>query len=460
MPVKAPEHGLAICALGLEKVCQNEIERIGLKVEGKEAGRVRFGLMEGGEAAGLMRANLCLRTAERVLIEAGRFHAENFDELFESVRAIPWELYFRRDDRLAIERVRLHDSKLAAQTSVQSIVHKAVYERLGAVYNLSRLPENGQERSLRVYIDSDSCLLGLDSSGDALHKRGYRRSTGEAPLKETLAAGVLFLSGWSRRSPLLDPFCGSGTIAVEAALLALDRAPGLGRAFTLEALPFAMDGGSRSVSDEIEAAKARVRKDADFRILATDADPRALESARANAARAGVAAGIQFAQAKAEDAKPGFEEGHLLCNPPYGERMGTVEEAEALYRRLGETAARFSGWGLGFVTNRSDFGDFFGRYAPSAKLIVNGAEEQWFHWYPAGSEGKSGARPEPRAEGRAPSRPEGPRSPRREGGGPPRRSWVGPDKPGWKSGPRDGRTDRGPGGPGGPRDDRGGRGRR
>ena len=440
--VKLPEYGLAICALGLEKVCQNEVERIGLPVDGREAGRVRFGLGTsgnadvGGTAASLMRANLCLRTAERILIEAGRFHAENFDELFESVRALPWELYFRRDDRLVIERVRLHDSKLAAQTSVQSIVHKAVYDRLGKVYNLTRLPENGQERSLRVYIDSDSCILGLDSSGDALHKRGYRRSTGEAPLKETLAAGVLYLAGWSRRSPLLDPFCGSGTIAVEAALLAMDRAPGLGRAFALEGLPFAMEGGSRAVSDEIERAKERVRRDADFRILATDADPRALESARANAARAGVAAGIQFKLAKAEDAKPDYEEGHLICNPPYGERMGTVEEAEGLYRRLGETAARFTGWGLGFVTNRSDFGDFFGRYAPTAKLIVNGAEEQWFHWYPAGSEDGQGRRPEerrprsegPRPRGQAPSRPEGP----------PRRPWVGPDKPGWKGSPRAG----------------------
>jgi putative N6-adenine-specific DNA methylase len=451
--VKQPEHGLALCALGLEKVLANELERIGLPVEGREPGRVRFGLASGpggSRAAALMRANLCLRTAERVLIEADRFHAENFDELFESVRALPWELYFRRDDRLAIERVRLRDSKLAAQTSVQSVVHKAVYDRLCKVYNLSRLPENGQERSLRVYIDSDQCLLGLDSSGDALHKRGYRRSTGEAPLKETIAAGVLLLAGWSRRSPLFDPFCGSGTIAIEAAHFAMDRAPGLGRAFAFEAFPFSLEDAG-AVSAEIEAAKARVRRDAEFRIVARDADPRALESARANAARAGVAAGIEFKQAKAEDAAPPYESGHLVCNPPYGERLGSVEESEALYRRLGETAARFSGWGLGFVTNRSDFGDFFGRYAPTAKLIVNGAEEQWFHWYPAGSEEKPGRRPAPsrsasrgskgnddnaRSGGsRARSAPTGSK-------GASRRPWVGPDKPGWKGPPSRGRPGR------------------
>jgi putative N6-adenine-specific DNA methylase len=453
-----PEHGLALCALGLEKVCGNELERIGLAVEGREAGRVRFGLSpagpggegSGGFAAALMRSNLCLRTAERILIEAGRFHAENFDELFESVRALPWELYFRRDDRLAIERVRLHDSKLAAQTSVQSVVHKAVYDRLCKVYNLSRLPENGQERSLRVYIDSDHCLLGLDSSGDALHRRGYRRSTGEAPLKETIAAGVLLLAGWSRRFPLLDPFCGSGTLAVEAALFAMDRAPGLGRSFAFESFPFALES-VRTVSDELEAAKSRVKRDAEFRIVASDADPRALESARANAANAGVAAGIEFRKAKAEEASPPYESGHLICNPPYGERMGSVEEAEAIYRKLGETASRFSGWGLGFVTNRSDFGDFFGRYAPTAKLILNGAEEQWFHWYPAGSEDKKGRKPaphqaaRPRPEGRPSGREAGPRDAGAGRGGAPRRPWVGPDKPGWKSAPSGRRPNAGPG---------------
>ena len=431
---------MALCALGLEKVCQNEIERMGLKAEGHEPGRVRFAL---GEKAGvsLMRANLCLRTAERVLIEAGSFRALDFDQLFESVRALPWELYFRREDRLVIERVRIKDSKLAAQTSVQSVVHKAVYERLCSIYKVARMSETGKERSLRVYLDTDDCLLGLDSSGDALHRRGYRLAVGQAPLKETVAAGVLLLSGWNRRFPLLDPFCGSGTFAIEAALFAMDRAPGLGRAFSIEDMPLAMgsSSSSKSLSDEIAAAKARVQRDAEFRIMGSDADSGALEAARANAARAGVAAGIEFRLAKAEDAAPEYEVGSLICNPPYGERMGSVEEAEALYRRLGEVSSRFSGWNLGFVTNRSDFGDFFGRYAPTAKLIVNGAEEQWFHWYPAGSEDKIGHKPEERRP-----RPQGQGLRRRSGGAkdaslvepPLHRKWVGPDKPGWKSRPR------------------------
>jgi putative N6-adenine-specific DNA methylase len=330
-----------------------------------------------------MRANLCLRTAERVLIEAGRFRAVDFDQLFESVRALPWELYFRREDRLVVERVRTRRSRLAAQTSIQSVVHKAIYERLGSSYGLARLPETGRARGLRVYLDSDECVLGLDASGEALHKRGYRLAVGKAPLKETVAAGVLFLSGWNRRLPLLDPFCGSGTIAIEAALLAIDRAPGLGRSFGFEDMPFALSGPeARGVADEIGAAEARVRRDVEFRIEASDSDPGAVEAARANAARAGVAAGIRLSTAAAEEAGPAFDKGSLICNPPYGERLGSPQESHELYRRMGEASERFSGWGMGFVTNAVDFGDWFGRAARSPRKILNGAEEQWFHWYP------------------------------------------------------------------------------
>ena len=470
--METAKYGLALCALGLEKIVQSEIERIGLKPAGREAGRVRFELGEAPDAA-LMRANLCLRCAERVLIEAGRFHAENFDELFEQIRSIPWEAYFRRDDRLAIERVRLRDSALAAQTSVQSVAHKAVYDRLGKAYNLTRLPESGAERSLRIYIESDGCLLGLDSSGEALHRRGYRRNAVEAPLKETVAAGILFLSGWNRRIPLLDPFCGSGTIGVEAALYAIDRAPGLGRAFALEGMPFAAAAVLRA---EVAAAESRVRRDVEFRITCSDIDPRALEAARANASLAGVAAGIEFRKGRAEEASPGYEEGYLLCNPPYGERLGTEEEAEGLYRRMGEAAERFTGWGLGFVANRPDFGDFFGYEAPHPRKIVNGAEEQWFHWY---APGQALSPSQPRAPGQARSpgsvrrasgegarssgghRSPGARSGRGasagkgpRGGGAdmktrdaskdgerplPWRPWIGPDLPGWR---KSGRAER------------------
>jgi len=382
--VEKAEFALALCAVGLEKVCQAELERLGFGVERREPGRVRFALIGSlGTAASLMRANIGLRTAERILYEAGRFPAPGFDELFEAVRSIPWERFFRREDKLVVERVRTRRSRLSAQTSIQSVTHKAVYERLSERFHLARLPETGRVRGLRAYLDEDQCVLGLDTSGEALHKRGYRLAAGKAPLKETVAAGVLFLSGWSRRLPLLDPFCGSGTIAIEAALFAMDRSPGLGRSFGFEDMPLASAGeGGGKASAEVEAAKARVRRDADFRICASDADPGAVEDARANSGRAGVAEGIEFRVAKAEDAAPPFDRGSLLCNPPYGERLGTPEEARELYRLMGEASSRFDGWGMGFVTNDPNFGESFGRRAAHARKIVNGAEEQYFHWYP------------------------------------------------------------------------------
>ena len=343
----------ALCAIGLEKVLANELARIGLSVSSRSPGRVFFET----DVAGLFRANLCLRTAERVLIEAARFPAPDFDALFEGVRSVRWEDYFAEEDRLVIERVRIRDSQLSAQTSVQSVVHKAVYERLGKAYGLQRLPETGREGSARVYLEGDECLIGLDTSGEALHKRGYRRSTVEAPLKETLAAGCLLLSGWNRRIPLLDPFCGSGTILIEAALFALDIAPGLGRSFALEDLPLA---DAAAFKAEREAAKARVRSDEELSLAGSDLDESALAAAKANAERAGVGAHIAWKRGKAEDAQPSAPSGYLLCNPPYGNRLGSEEEAEALYRRLGELAPAFKGWGLGFVTNRPDFGNFFG----------------------------------------------------------------------------------------------------
>ncbi len=382
--VATAEYALALCAIGLEKVCQAELERLGFEIDRREPGRVRFALSEKlGTAASLMRANLGLRAAERVLYEAGRFPAPGFDELFEAARSIPWERFFRREDRLVVERVRTRRSRLSAQTAIQSVTHKAVYARLSERYRLSRLPETGRARGLRAYLDEDQCVLGLDTSGEALHKRGYRLAAGKAPLKETVAAGVLFLSGWNRRLALLDPFCGSGTIAIEAALFAMDRAPGLGRSFGFEDMPLALEaGGAGRAAAELEAAKARVRRDAEFSIFASDADPGAVEAARANASRAGVAAGIRFRSSKAEDSAPPCDRGDLICNPPYGERLGTPEEARELYRLMGEAAGRFGGWGLGFVTNDPDFGESFGRRAAHARKIVNGAEEQWFHWYP------------------------------------------------------------------------------
>jgi len=454
---------IALCALGLEKTLTNEIGKIGLETTGRAPGRVYFE----AEAAGLFRANLELRTAERVLLEAARFRAPDFDALFEGARRPAWERFFARDDKLVIERVRSRDSKLEAQTSIQSVVHKAIYESLGKKYRIERLPETGRTRSLRVYLEDDDCILGLDLSGEALHRRGWRKSAGEAPLKETIAAGLLLMAGWRRRLPLLDPFCGAGTILIEAAHFAMDRAPGLDRHFDLETMPIAKEGHAAAFTTERQRARDAVRKDADFLLVGRDADPQAVDFARANAERAGVGPLIDFAVGKAEDVRPLAEKGILLTNPPWGERLGTEEESRALYGSLGEAwgirassgSSLFSGWGLGFIINRSDFGQDFGRRAPIERALVNGAEEHWFHWYPAGWEkeperqerhrkpsvgpdkaataGKGAKRP-PRATGERPARTEGWKPAREEGGRPPRsEGW----KPSHSSAVRPGRSE-------------------
>jgi putative N6-adenine-specific DNA methylase len=425
----------ALCALGLEKVLSAEIERLGLKATGRAPGRAYFD----ADSAGLFRANLCLRTAERVLIEAARFRAPDFDLLFEGVKDREWELFIGRQDKLVIERVRIRDSALSAQTSVQSVVHKAIYERLCSTYGFDRMPETGVERSARVYLENNEVLIGLDTSGDALHRRGYRRSTVEAPMKETLAAATLLLSGWNRRIPLMDIFCGSGTFLIEAALFGLDMAPGLGRSFAMEDMPFADEALFEA---ERAAAKARIRGDVELCLVGSDSDDGALAAARQNAKLAGVAEAIRFTRCRAEDVEPLEEKGYVISNPPWGSRVGTEEEAEELYRKIGALAPKFKGWGLGFVANRQDFGVFFGRRATAEHKMLNGSEEQWFHWFPPGYEdtkprqppmasapprdkdGEGGAargKPRRRAESKvAGERPHAPRSggsewPRREG---------------------------------------------
>lgn len=405
--------GMALCALGLEKVLANEIAKIGLEASGRAPGRLFFRT----DMKGLFRANLELRTAERVLLVARRFEAPDFDALFEGARQPEWQRFFAREDKLVIERVRSRESQLGAQTSIQSVVHKAIYESLGRAYHQTRMPETGRTRSLRVYLDHDECVLGLDLSGEALHKRGWRKAAGDAPLKETVAAGILLLAGWRRRLPLLDPFCGSGTFLIEAAHFALERAPGLDRHFEIETMPLVREGASVIFAAERERAKAAVRRDLELELVGSDSDPRVLDLVHGNAARAGVAPYIKVSIAPAEEAKPHADEGLLITNPPWGERLGTEEEARALYGRLGAAwgiagdasseaqakggrgasregsrggrrfpaprAGRFATWGIGIVTNSAQAGLAFGRRAPVEREILNGSEEHWFHMYPA-----------------------------------------------------------------------------
>jgi len=374
--------GIALCAVGLEKIASQEIARLGLDVVERKSGRIYFKLDENNLARDLATVNIGLRTVERVLIELGRFPAGDFDAFFDGIRGLPWELCCYKDSKLHIERVRSNASKLAAQTSLQAMAQKAAYSRLMETYRMREMPETGNIVGARVYLDNDMCSVGIDTSGDPLHKRGYRKRVVLAPLKETIAASLLFFSGWNRKYALLDPFCGSGTIAIEAALYALDFAPGLMRRFAFEAMPAI----SPRLVDEVRAGfEARIRHDVDVDIRASDTDPEALNAARGNADDAGILDWITFEQRKAEDVAPFAPKGYLLANPPYGNRMGTEEEATELYERLSDMRERFStgGWGMGFITDKEDFGRAFGMIPDTVHHVLNGAEEQWFHWFPA-----------------------------------------------------------------------------
>ena len=374
--------GIALCAVGLEKIAWQEIARLGLNPVERRAGRVYFGLEEKTLTRDLATANIGLRTVERVLLELGRFSASDFDAFFEGVKALPWELCCFKDSKLHIDKVRSHASKLFAQTSLQGMTQKAAYSRLMDLYAMRSMPETGNIVSARVYVDNDECSVGIDTSGDPLHKRGYRKSAVLAPLKETIAASLLFFSGWNRKYALLDPFCGSGTIAIEAALYALDFAPGLVRRFSFESMPVV---SARALAEVRESFEARIRNDVEVDIRASDIDPEALTAARSNANEAGIQDWIIFEEKKAEDVGPFAPKGYLIGNPPYGKRLGTEEEAAELYASLSEMRDRFTagGWGMGFITDKEDFGTQFGLEPDSVRHIVNGAEEQWFHWFPS-----------------------------------------------------------------------------
>jgi putative N6-adenine-specific DNA methylase len=383
---------IALCAVGAEKALSNELRKLDLPVLSSAFGRVRFN----ADLAGLYRALMSLRTADRVLLEAASFPARDFDALFEGVRAVRWQELIPRDKRVVVSKVRTNRSALSAETSIQAVAHKAVAERLCAAWKVSRLREDGEAAELRVYIEKDVASVLLDLSGEPLFRRGYRIESGAAPLRETTAAALLLLLGWKRKFPLYDPFCGSGTIAIEAALYAWDAAPGLGRSFALSGLGI----GDRALASRIrEELAAKVDFTRTVRIAGSDIDGRAVSVAAANAARAweiargGTPGQGRQAPAEARDivprfarldmaaAKAEYPEGLLIANPPYGERLGDVEQAEATYRAMAHLRTDFPGWNLAFITNHAGFESHFGANATQVREITNGALRSYLYAY-------------------------------------------------------------------------------
>ena len=386
----------ALCAIGAEKVLANEIKKLGYTTCGNAVGRVLFNCRE----TELFKPNLCLRTADRVYLQAASFYAADFDALFDGSYAVCWQDYFKKDVKLHIDKVRIKNSKLSSEHGVQSVVHKALCKKLGTVWNMETLPESGSRSDIRVYIENDTVFLLLDLSGDPLNRRGYRTDGGQAPLRETTAAALLQLMCWKRKIPLHDPFCGSGTIAIEAALYAYNIAPGFGRHFALENLAF-FDAARALEIRKQEAAK--IRTDVLARITGTDKDPEAVKRARKNAEHACVAAGRalqligsdnkiprpDFDCADFKELKAPYETGVLLGNPPYGERLGNEKETAALYADMSCLFTDFNGWNMGFISAFTDFEQTIGKKAQSKKLLKSGNLDTCFDIY-GGYNGHSG----------------------------------------------------------------------
>ncbi len=351
------------CLFGLEGLAADELRRLGMAEVSAENGRVYF---SGGSDA-LAAANLNLRTGERVLLELGCFEAPSFDALFEGTRALPWENFIPKDAAFPVTGYSLN-STLASVPDCQRIIKKAVAERLRSRYGLQWFPETGETVQIRFSLMKDRASLCLDTSGEGLHKRGYRPAHNAAPLRETLAAAMVNLARYRGKGDFADPFCGSGTIPIEAALIAKNRAPGLSRHFA------AMDW--RTLDPKIwERAKEQARAKefrGEYSIFASDVDPKAVAIARKNAERAGVDDVVRFAVADAMAFDRQTERGVIVTNPPYGERIMEKQEAEALYTGFGKALERCPGWQLYLLSSHTEFERCFGCKADKKRKLYNG----------------------------------------------------------------------------------------
>lgn len=349
---------------GLERPTARELYRLGYEPGRVEDGRVTFD----GDYDAVMRANLWLRCGERVLIKVGEFRAETQDELYEGVKALPWERFIGRDDAFPVKGHTTR-SVLASDRASQITVKKAMADRLGGVYGVTRLTETGAVYRAQFTIIDDIATLMIDTSGDPLHKRGYRVKSNLAPVRETIAAAMVMQSYWKYEEPLWDPFCGSGTIPIEAALFKRNIAPGLTRRFAFEDFRQTDKAAWRDI---VEEARGEVHNDVMLDITASDIDPAAVALTENNARRAGVGEFIKIRRCDARETASSKSCGSIITNPPYGERMGEREECAGLYREIGRAFSKLDRWSYYILTSHEAFEREFGRRADGNRKIYNG----------------------------------------------------------------------------------------
>ncbi|CAK7089206.1 MAG: Ribosomal RNA large subunit methyltransferase L [Enterocloster aldenensis] len=366
---------IAPCHFGLEAVLKKEILDLGYEISQVEDGRVTFI----GDDEAVCRANIFLRTAERVLLKAGCFKAETFEELFQGTRAIPWEEYIPEDGKFWVAKASSIKSKLFSPSDIQSIMKKAMVERLKNHYGVTWFPENGASYPLRVFLYKDMVTVGIDTSGDSLHKRGYRTLTSKAPITETLAAALIMLTPWNRDRILVDPFCGSGTFPIEAAMLAANMAPGMNRSFLSEEWRNLIK--RKCWYEAMDEANELVDTDIKVDIQGYDIDGDIVKAARSNAESAGVADMIHFQQRPVSALSHPKKYGFILTNPPYGERIEDKSNLPALYREIGERYAALDAWSMYLITSYEDAEKYIGRKADKNRKIYNGMMKTYFYQF-------------------------------------------------------------------------------
>lgn len=377
---------IAPCHFGMEAVLKREIYDLGYDIEQVEDGKVTFV----GDAEAICRANVFLRSTERVLLKVAKFKAVTFDELFEKTKAIEWENYLPKDAKFWVAKATSIKSKLFSPSDIQSIIKKAIVERLKSVYKISWFEESGEAYPIRVSFMKDEITIALDTSGDSLHKRGYRKLAGKAPITETLASAIIMLSPWNKDRILVDPFCGSGTIPIEAAMIGANIAPGLNREFSADKWTNLIP--KQLWYDTVEEAQDLIDRKVEMTIQGYDIDPEMVKVARANAKLAGVEKHIHFQARPLAELSHNKKYGFIITNPPYGERLEDKKDMPKLYKQIGERYRNLDSWSAFIITGYEDAQKHIGRKADKNRKIYNGMMKTYLYQY-------MGPRPPKRTQG-------------------------------------------------------------
>ena len=366
---------IAPCHFGLESVLKREIQDLGYEVSLVEDGKVTFI----GDAQAVCQANIFLRTAERVLLKVGKFRAVTFDELFENIKALPWERYIPSDGKFWVTKATSVKSQLFSPSDIQSIVKKAIVDRLKAEYHLNWFPEEGAEYPIRITFLKDEATVGIDTSGISLHKRGYRKLASKAPITETLAAALIDLTPWKQDRILVDPFCGCGTFPIEAAMMAAHVAPGMNRSFTAESWTNLIP--KKYWYEAVTEANDLLDDTVEVDIQGYDIDPAMVKAARENAREAGVDHMIHFQARPVSELSHPKKYGFVITNPPYGERLEEKKNLPGLYREIGEALKRLDSWSAYLITSYEEAERYIGRKADKNRKIYNGMLKTYFYQF-------------------------------------------------------------------------------